>query len=60
MEFFTQLERRLVRFLAHPQVVISLVVLLAVYGAYLFVWVAGHSLLPDFTVYLRASEAMID
>ncbi len=60
MEFFTQLERRLVRFLAHPQVVISLVVLLAVYGAYLFVWVAGHSLLPDFTVYLRASEAMIE
>jgi hypothetical protein len=60
MEFFKQLERRLVRFLAHPQVVISLVVLLAVYGAYLFVWVAGHSPLPDFTVYLRASEAMVE
>ena len=60
MEFFRQPEGRLARFFAHPPVLVSLVVFLALYGAYLFVWVAGQSLLPDLTVYLRASEALVE
>lgn len=58
MNFFTSAEQRVTGFLAHPRVVVSLIVLLGVYAAYLFVFVAGTSLLPDFMVYLRAGEAM--
>ena len=52
------LKKRLVALLRNQWVVTSMTATMAALGFYLYVYVAGYSLLPDFAVYLRAGEAM--
>jgi hypothetical protein len=58
MVLFGSLEARVRGLMLRPWVVGALLALMAALGIYLFIFVAGHSLLPDFAVYLRAAEAL--
>ncbi|MEN9846730.1 MAG: hypothetical protein RIS36_1877 [Pseudomonadota bacterium] len=58
MDFVGSLEKRAVALLRNQWVGTSMIATMAALGVYLYVYVAGYSLLPDFAVYLRAGEAM--
>jgi len=58
MDLFGSLEKRGQALLRSTWVVQAMIGSMAALGAYLYVYVAGYSLLPDFAVYLRAGEAL--